>query len=96
MANYAGKLRMQGVDMDEIVPLRVNLFKCFAAPLREDEAAGEIVFECCVGVASGNIVTSTIMELLIFPAIYFIWRSRQLLRREPAQKKQTVLQELRS
>jgi Cu(I)/Ag(I) efflux system membrane protein CusA/SilA len=44
----------------------------------------------------GGIITSAILELLIFPAIYFIWRSRQLLRREPAQKKQTVLQELRS
>ena len=48
MANYAGKLRMQGVDMDEIVPLRVNLFKCFAAPLREDEAVEEIVFSSVV------------------------------------------------
>ena len=26
----------------------------------------------------GGIVTSTLMELLVFPAIYFIWRSRQL------------------
>jgi Cu(I)/Ag(I) efflux system membrane protein CusA/SilA len=26
----------------------------------------------------GGIVTSTIMELLVFPAIYFIWRSRDL------------------
>jgi len=26
----------------------------------------------------GGIVTSTMMELLVFPAIYFIWRSRQL------------------
>jgi hypothetical protein len=35
MAINAGKLRIRCVDMDEIVPLRVNLFKCFAAPLRE-------------------------------------------------------------
>jgi Cu(I)/Ag(I) efflux system membrane protein CusA/SilA len=26
----------------------------------------------------GGIVTSTMMELLVFPAIYFIWRARQL------------------
>jgi Cu(I)/Ag(I) efflux system membrane protein CusA/SilA len=26
----------------------------------------------------GGIVTSTIMELVVFPAIYFIWRSRQM------------------
>jgi hypothetical protein len=30
MAIYAGKLRMQGVDMDEIVPFGVDLFKSFA------------------------------------------------------------------
>ena len=37
MAINTGKFRIRGVDTDEIVPLRVNLFKCFAAPLREDE-----------------------------------------------------------
>ena len=37
MAIYAGKLRIRGVDMDEIVAFSVNLFKCFAAPLRQDE-----------------------------------------------------------
>jgi Cu(I)/Ag(I) efflux system membrane protein CusA/SilA len=26
----------------------------------------------------GGIVTSTIMELLVFPAIFFIWRSRKV------------------
>jgi copper/silver efflux system protein len=26
----------------------------------------------------GGIVTSTVMELVVFPAIYFLWRSRQL------------------
>ena len=29
----------------------------------------------------GGIVTSTIMELAVYPAIYFIWRSRQMKRR---------------
>jgi Cu(I)/Ag(I) efflux system membrane protein CusA/SilA len=28
----------------------------------------------------GGIVTSTIMELLVVPAIYFIWRSHDLAR----------------
>jgi len=31
---------------------------------------------------SGGIVTSTMMELLVFPAIYFIWRA-QSFRRAP-------------
>jgi copper/silver efflux system protein len=26
----------------------------------------------------GGMVTSTLMELLIYPAIYFLWRSRKL------------------
>ena len=33
MAIYAGKFRIRA----SICPLRVDLFKCFAAPLREDE-----------------------------------------------------------
>jgi Cu(I)/Ag(I) efflux system membrane protein CusA/SilA len=31
----------------------------------------------------GGIVTSTIMELLVFPAIFFIWRSRELQKGTP-------------
>jgi Cu(I)/Ag(I) efflux system membrane protein CusA/SilA len=26
----------------------------------------------------GGIVTSTVMELAVFPAIYFLWRSRKI------------------
>ena len=37
MAIHARKLRIRGVDMDEIVPFGVDLFKCFAAPLRKNE-----------------------------------------------------------
>ena len=37
MAIDAGKLRIRGIDMDEIVAFGVDLFKCFAAPLRENE-----------------------------------------------------------
>jgi hypothetical protein len=48
MANYARKLRMQGVGMDGIVPFCIDLFKRFAAPPPEDEAAGEIVFSSVV------------------------------------------------
>jgi hypothetical protein len=43
MAIYAGKLRTQGVDMDEIVPFGVDLFKCFATPLRENEMTGAAI-----------------------------------------------------
>jgi Cu(I)/Ag(I) efflux system membrane protein CusA/SilA len=26
----------------------------------------------------GGIVTSTVMELIVFPAIFFLWRSRRI------------------
>jgi Cu(I)/Ag(I) efflux system membrane protein CusA/SilA len=28
----------------------------------------------------GGVVTSTLMELLVYPAIFFLWRARQLER----------------
>jgi hypothetical protein len=37
MAINTGKFRIRGVDMDEIVPFGVDLFKRFATPLCEDE-----------------------------------------------------------
>ncbi len=37
MAINAGKLRIWGIDMDEIVALGVDLFKCFTATLRKNE-----------------------------------------------------------
>ena len=39
MAIHAGKLSIRRVDMDEIVAFGVDLFKCFTAPLRENEMA---------------------------------------------------------
>jgi Cu(I)/Ag(I) efflux system membrane protein CusA/SilA len=34
----------------------------------------------------GGVVTSTLMELLVYPAIYYIWRSRQVKSAAPALK----------
>src|SRR6266496_2053222 len=39
MAIDAGKLRIRSVDMNEIVPFGVDLFKCFTAALGENEMA---------------------------------------------------------
>jgi Cu(I)/Ag(I) efflux system membrane protein CusA/SilA len=39
----------------------------------------------------GGIVTSTIMELVVFPAIFFIWRSRRLRDSASVQVKATTL-----
>ena len=42
MAIYAGKLRIRGVDMDEIVPFGIDLFKCVTAALRERGKARDV------------------------------------------------------
>ena len=47
-------------------------------PILWSHGAGADVMKRIATPMVGGIVTSTIMELLVFPAIYFIWRSRQL------------------
>jgi copper/silver efflux system protein len=48
------------------------------APILWSHGAGADVMKRIATPMVGGIVTSTIMELLVVPAIYFIWRSRQL------------------
>ena len=47
-------------------------------PIIWSHGAGADVMKRIATPMVGGIVTSTIMELLVVPAIYFIWRSRQL------------------
>jgi Cu(I)/Ag(I) efflux system membrane protein CusA/SilA len=47
-------------------------------PILWSHGAGADVMKRIATPMVGGIITSTIMELLVFPAIYFIWRSRQL------------------
>ena len=47
-------------------------------PILWSHGAGADVMKRIATPMVGGIVTSTIMELLVFPAIYFIWRSRRL------------------
>jgi len=42
------------------------------------QGAGADVMKRIATPMIGGIVTSTVMELVVFPAIYFVWRSRQL------------------
>ena len=65
-------------------------------PILWSHGAGADVMKRIATPMVGGIVTSTIMELLVFPAIYFIWRSRRLFGPEPVQKTQSILQELPS
>jgi copper/silver efflux system protein len=47
-------------------------------PILWSHGAGADVMKRIATPMVGGIVTSTMMELLVFPAVYFIWRSRQL------------------
>jgi Cu(I)/Ag(I) efflux system membrane protein CusA/SilA len=47
-------------------------------PIMWSHGAGADVMKRIATPMVGGIVTSTIMELLVVPAIYFIWRSRQI------------------
>jgi Cu(I)/Ag(I) efflux system membrane protein CusA/SilA len=52
-------------------------------PILWSHGAGADVMKRIATPMIGGIVTSTIMELVVFPAIFFIWRSRRL-ERQPA------------
>jgi Cu(I)/Ag(I) efflux system membrane protein CusA/SilA len=48
------------------------------APILWSHGAGADVMKRIATPMIGGVVTSTIMELLVYPAIYFLWRSRSL------------------
>ena len=50
-------------------------------PILWSHGAGADVMKRIATPMIGGIVTSTIMELVVFPAIFFLWRSRKLVRR---------------
>jgi Cu(I)/Ag(I) efflux system membrane protein CusA/SilA len=54
-------------------------------PILWSHGAGADVMKRIATPMIGGIVTSTLMELLVFPAIYFIWRSRRLRKSAPDQ-----------
>jgi copper/silver efflux system protein len=47
-------------------------------PILWSQGAGADVMKRIATPMIGGIVTSTVMELVVFPAIYFLWRSRQI------------------
>ena len=52
------------------------------APILWSHGAGADVMKRIATPMMGGVVTSTIMELLVYPAIFFLWRSRALARPE--------------
>jgi copper/silver efflux system protein len=54
-------------------------------PILWSHGAGADIMKRIATPMIGGIVTSTVMELLVFPAIYFLWRSRQLKAETPSE-----------
>jgi Cu(I)/Ag(I) efflux system membrane protein CusA/SilA len=50
------------------------------APILWSHGTGADVMKRIAAPMVGGVITSTIMELAVYPAIYFIWRSRQFKR----------------
>ena len=50
------------------------------APILWSHGAGADVMKRIATPMIGGVVTSTVMELLVYPAVYFLWRSRSLRR----------------
>jgi Cu(I)/Ag(I) efflux system membrane protein CusA/SilA len=48
------------------------------APILWSHGAGADVMKRIATPMMGGVITSTLMELLVYPAIYFLWRSRSL------------------
>jgi Cu(I)/Ag(I) efflux system membrane protein CusA/SilA len=48
------------------------------APILWSHGAGADVMKRIATPMVGGVITSTIMELAVYPAIYFLWRSREL------------------
>ena len=61
-------------------------------PILWSHGAGADVMKRIATPMVGGIVTSTIMELAVYPAIYFIWRSGQLKRRAAQLAKEELLE----
>jgi len=53
------------------------------APILWSHGAGADVMKRIATPMVGGVVTSTLMELLVYPAIYYLWRSRSLKRLPP-------------
>jgi Cu(I)/Ag(I) efflux system membrane protein CusA/SilA len=59
-------------------------------PILWSQGAGADVMKRIATPMIGGIVTSTVMELVVFPAIYFLWRSRQI-KAEPRSEERQAL-----
>jgi Cu(I)/Ag(I) efflux system membrane protein CusA/SilA len=54
------------------------------APILWSHGSGADVMKRIATPMIGGVITSTLMELLVYPAIYYLWRSRSLKGSPPA------------
>jgi Cu(I)/Ag(I) efflux system membrane protein CusA/SilA len=47
-------------------------------PIMWSQGSGADVMKRIATPMIGGVVTSVIMELVVFPAVYYLWRSRQI------------------
>jgi len=59
-------------------------------PIMWSHGAGADVMKRIATPMIGGVITSTIMELLVYPAIFFLWRSQHLKRQNQAPKQHLV------
>jgi Cu(I)/Ag(I) efflux system membrane protein CusA/SilA len=53
------------------------------APILWSHGAGADVMKRIATPMVGGVVTSTLMELMVYPAIFFAWRARRMKTPEP-------------
>ena len=66
-------------------------------PIVWSHGAGADVMKRIATPMIGGVVTSTLMELIVYPAIFFVWRSRKLERQPvspPAETARVIIEDM--
>lgn len=58
--------------------MTVSVILAGLIPIMFSHGAGSDVMKRIAAPMIGGVITSTILELIIYPAIYFVWRGRKL------------------
>ena len=61
-----------------IIPLTISVIIAGLLPIMWSHGAGADVMKRIAAPMVGGVVTSGIMELMVYPVIFFIWRGRKL------------------
>jgi Cu(I)/Ag(I) efflux system membrane protein CusA/SilA len=80
VAVWVGIIALAGLDVKRVRPKAMTACVIIAglAPILWSHGTGADVMKRIATPMVGGVVTSTMMELLVYPAIYFLWRSQKL------------------